>query len=82
MTPLLFLWAMATTDPAAKIDLNQASIEQLMDLPGIGEKKATGIIEQRNKRRFRRITEIMLIRGIGPKLYGRIKDRLLVTTPN
>jgi len=79
MTPLLFLWAMATSgDPATKIDLNQASMQELMDLPGIGEKKATGIIEQRTKRPFRRITEVMLIRGIGPKLYARIKDRLLV----
>ncbi len=73
------LWCALTTGAQGPtIDLNHASADELMQLPGIGAKKATGIIALREKHPLRRPTEIMRVRGIGPKLYTRIKDRLRI----
>ncbi|MCC6809585.1 MAG: helix-hairpin-helix domain-containing protein [Deltaproteobacteria bacterium] len=58
------------------VDLNTATAVELEALPGIGVKKAQAIIAFREKRPFRRPTELMRIKGIGPKLYLRLKDRV------
>ena len=62
-----------------KINLNSADRNELMSLPGIGEKRADDIIELREKKGgFRRVEEIMEIPGIGEKLMESIYDRLFV----
>jgi competence protein ComEA len=63
----------------ATIDLNTASVDELTSLPGVGTKKAQQIIALREKHRFRRTTEIMRVRGIGPKLFQRIRAHVHVT---
>ncbi len=60
------------------IDLNKASIEELMTLPEIGPSKAKAIIDYREQKRFETIDEIMKVRGIGEKTFEKIKDRLVV----
>lgn len=57
-----------------KISINSASKEQLMTLPGIGESKAQNIIDYRNNQSFHSIEEIMNVKGIGPKIFEKIKD--------
>ena len=57
-----------------KISLNNASKEELMTLPGIGESKALLIIEYRKNNRFNNIEEIMNVKGIGKSIYEKIKD--------
>ena len=62
-----------------KISLNDADIEKLIELPGIGEKTALKIIEYRNKYGgFKSIDEIKNISGIGDKKYAKIKDLITV----
>ena len=62
-----------------KISLNNADIEKLIELPGIGEKTALKIIEYRNKYGgFKSIDEIKNISGIGDKKYAKIKDLITV----
>ena len=57
-----------------KISLNNATKEELMTLPGIGESKALLIIEYRKANRFNSIEEIMNVKGIGKSIYEKIKD--------
>ena len=60
-----------------KIRLNSASAEQLQQLSGIGEKKAEAILQYRQQHgKFKSIDELQNIKGIGPKLLQKNKDRL------
>ena len=64
--------------PAPVVDLNTASVQELCTLPGIGPKKAEAIIGLREKRPFTRVTQLLLVKGIGPKTLARLKPRLVV----
>ncbi|OWR29450.1 hypothetical protein CDO73_14750 [Saccharibacillus sp. O23] len=56
-----------------KIHLNSANAAQLMELPGIGEKKAQAILEYRDKNGpFREVTDIVKVKGIGPKMLEKM----------
>lgn len=60
------------------ININTASLEELMTLPGIGEAKANEIIAYRNKNKFETTEEIKKISGIGDATYNKLKDLIEV----
>ncbi len=61
-----------------RLDLNSATLDELMGLPGIGETRAELIIAYRTKTgAFKKIEELMNIPGIGKKTFEAIE--LLVT---
>lgn len=61
------------------VNLNTASLQQLMTLPGIGEAKAADIIQYReNNGKFNEISDIMKISGIKDALFQKIKDLITV----
>lgn len=69
--------ALSASSATDKISLNQASIEQLQQLNGIGQKKAEAIIEYRQKNgKFKTIEDIQQVKGIGPALFAKNKDKL------
>ena len=62
-----------------KVNINQASKEELMTLPGVGESKAESILRYREENgRFQNIEEIMEISGIKEGLFEQIKDLIQV----
>lgn len=60
------------------ININIATKEELMTLPGIGESKALAIIEYRNENPFEKIEDIMNITGIKESAFEKIKDYITV----
>ena len=60
------------------ISINNASKEELMTLPGIGEAKAVSIIEYRSNNSFKTIDEIKNVSGIGEALYEKIKSYISI----
>lgn len=64
------------------INLNTATIEQLDSLPGIGRKTAELIIEYRTKSGgFKRIEELMNVKGIGEKSFLKLKPLVVIPPP-
>ncbi len=64
---------------SGKVNLNTASEEQLMTLPGIGEAKAKSIIAYREKHgAFQKIEDVMEISGIKEALFQKIQDFITV----
>ena len=68
---------LAAVSSADRIRLNSATVEQLQQLHGIGQKKAEAIIEYRNTHgKFKRVEDIQLVKGIGPALFAKNQARL------
>jgi len=67
-----------TNSISSKININNASKEELQTIPGIGESKADSIIEYRNNNTFTSIDDIKNVKGIGDSLYEKIKDYIEV----
>jgi len=55
------------------VNINQASTEQLMLLPRVGEEKARRIIEYRQKTPFKTALELGRVKGIGLKTLRLLK---------
>ena len=69
----------STKTQNTKININTASVSELMTLDGIGEVKANAIVEYRTKNGlFKSIDELMLVSGIGEKTLEKNRDRITV----
>lgn len=64
-----------TAEDTARVNINEAGIEELMKLKGIGKVLATRIVEYRSTRgQFTTSDDIMKVKGVNRKLLDRIKD--------
>ena len=67
---------------AAQVNLNTATQAQLETLPGIGAANAKRIIEYREKNGgFKKIEELMNVKGIGEKSFLKLKPLIVVSAP-
>ncbi len=70
--------------PAAStaiVNINSASAAEFEALPGIGAKMAARIIEYRQKNGpFKKLEELMNVRGLGEKNFLKLKGQLTLGT--
>ncbi|GEM_PF-1804812 len=64
-----------------KVNINTATPDQLVKLPGIGKVLAQRIVEYRAKTPFKTIEEMKNVKGIGDKEFAKIKDLITVGGP-
>ena len=60
------------------LDPNTAPADSLELLPGIGPVLADRIVERRKSKRFVREVDITEVKGIGPKMYERLRPYLRI----
>jgi len=67
--------------PGVVVNINTASAAELDALPGIGAKTAALIVEYRQKNGpFKKIEELMNVRGVGEKNFLKLKPQITVGT--
>jgi len=71
-------FAAGATPAAARVNINSASADELASLPGIGPAKAKAIIDHRSEQPFRSPDDLRKVKGIGDKLFDRVKDQITV----
>lgn len=76
---IMVLNVLAFAEDTSKININKASIEELIQLKRIGPKYAKRIIEHREKNGpFKAPEDIVKVKGIGPKTFELNKDLITV----
>lgn len=74
--------AVAQQPSGAVVNINTADAARLATLPGIGARTAELIIAYREKNGpFKKIEELMNVRGIGEKSFLKIREQISVATP-
>lgn len=72
----------ARREVGSAVDINTATVEELMSVPGIGQVIAQRIVEFREKNGpYASVDDLLKVRGIGEKSLDRIRGRLVAGKP-
>ncbi len=66
-----------TTGTSGLLDLNSATKDELVSLPGIGEVRAQSIIDWRSTNLITAVDDLLAISGIGPATVDSIRDHVI-----
>jgi len=78
-SPVTFAKNNVQVKQSVKININTATAEQLSSLKGIGTKKAEAIVAFRKTNgNYKKAEDIMLVKGIGEKMFAKIKGNITV----
>ena len=79
----LFSYQAAAKASDQKVNINTASLAELQKLPRIGPQIAQRIIDYRKENgNFKKVEELMKVRGIGEKVFNQLKDLITVGAEN
>jgi competence protein ComEA len=84
---VLLLWPVLShcqkkASPAKPLDLNMASVEELRQLPEVGQKVAEAIVRFREKSGpFKRVEELLAVPGITKRRLEKIRPLVIVKPP-
>ena len=78
MKVLVFLGALMLSVTLWAVNINTASVEELSTLPGIGQGTAEKIVNYRKDHKFKTISDLKEVKGIGEKKFEKIKSELSV----
>ena len=67
-----------TTTNFLLVNINTATLEELIKLPGVGAVIANNILDYRQENIFLEKEDILLVKGVGEKLFDKIKDNIKV----
>ncbi|MBC7173034.1 MAG: ComEA family DNA-binding protein [Polyangiaceae bacterium] len=80
-TPVAKAQPGATETRTGVVNLNTATAEELVRLPGVGPSRAEAILAARQRHPFRRVQEIMRVKGIGRATFRRLEPMITVDGP-
>ena len=76
---IMFCVASPAVFASSKININKATVTELVALKGVGEKTASNIVEYRNVHGdFKAIDEIVNVKGVGDKMFAKLADQIAV----
>lgn len=69
----------AGNEQDGKLRINQATVEEITTLPGIGEVKANAIVEYRDTHgKFKEMKDLLKVSGIGGKTVELMEEHVLI----
>lgn len=73
--------AKPAADTSVPVDVNRATVDELIAVPGIGESLAQRIVDFRAKNGpFQRVDDLLKVRGIGEKSLEKLRPHLRVAS--